>query len=237
MKKDKNKKRLRFFYISIRVFSILLIAASIIGTIVNVNEELSHSIFVIIQATALLILSLIPTFIEKRFKLEIPDFMESIFLVFIIAAQLAGEILSFYVHVSWWDDMLHAFSGFFIAMISFSFLNTASKDPNNRIKLNPLFIAIFVFSFAMALGVLWEFFEFSVDYLMDGSNMMRTVNSVTGVPLEGLEAIKDTMHDLWLASITAGGVSLLGYIDAKMELNIFNKWIIEKANNLKDFSK
>merc|ERR1711879_181774 len=109
MKKDKNKKRLRFFYISIRVFSILLIAASIIGTIVNVNEELSHSIFVIIQATALLILSLIPTFIEKRFKLEIPDFMESIFLVFIIAAQLAGEILSFYVHVSWWDDMLHAF--------------------------------------------------------------------------------------------------------------------------------
>lgn len=230
MKKDKHKKRLRFFYITIRVFSLGLIAASIIGTIVNENEELSHSIFVIIQATALLILSLIPTFIEKRFKLEIPDFMESIFLVFIIAAQLAGEILSFYVHVSWWDDMLHAFSGFFIAMISFSFLNTASQDPTNKIKLNPFFIAIFIFSFTMALGVLWEFFEFSIDYLMDGSNMMRTVDSVTGVPLEGLDAIKDTMHDLWLASLTAGGVSLLGFIDAKMELNIFNRWIIEKAN-------
>ena len=236
MKKDKNKRRLHFFYIAIRIFSILLIAASIIGTIVNENEELSHSIFVIIQSTALLILSLIPTFIEKRFKLEIPDFMESIFLVFIVAAQLAGEILSFYVHVSWWDDMLHAFSGFFIAMISFSFLNTASKDPHNKIKLNPLFIAIFVFSFAMALSVLWEFFEFSVDYLMEGSNMMRTVNSVTGIPLEGLDAIKDTMHDLWLASITASGVSILGYIDAKFELNIFNKWIIEKIENQEDLS-
>jgi hypothetical protein len=170
--------------------------------------------------------------IEKRFKLEIPDFMESIFLVFIIAAQFFGEIARFFVNIPWWDDALHTTSGFLIAIVGFSIINSANKDPNRSLSLKPIFISIFVFCFSMTIGILWEFLEFAIDSLSSSSNMMRTVDSVTLVPHEGLAAISDTMHDLFLAGISSIIVSFFGYFDAKNNLSFFNKWIIKPVDDV-----
>lgn len=227
----KAKRRLKRFYYSIRILTTLLLLTVILNLIINSNEaDLSRSVFIIVQSLVILILSFGPSIIERRFKLEIPDFMESIYLVFIIAAQFLGEIASFFVYITWWDDVLHTTSGFLIAIVGFSVLNTANKNPNTSFTIRPIFISIFVFCFSMTVGILWEFFEFSVDYLVDGSNMMRTVDSVTLVPLEGLDAVKDTIHDLFLASISSLTIAILGYFDAKKNLNFFNKWIIRPRN-------
>jgi len=227
----KSKRRLKFFYYSIRIATTLLLLASVLNLIINKGDaDISRGIFVITQSILLLILSFSPSIIEKRFKIEIPDFMESIFLVFIIAAQFFGEIAAFFVRVSWWDDVLHTTSGFLIAIVGFSILNSANKDSNKVMTLKPIFISIFVFCFSMTVAILWEFLEFSIDSLFSSSNMMRTVNSETLVPLEGLAAVSDTIHDLFLASISSIIVGIFGYFDAKNNFNFFDKWIIKSVN-------
>lgn len=212
---------------------VLLILASIIGIFIREDDaDISRGIFIIIQAFVLLLLSFGPPTMEKRLKVEIPDFLEGVFLVFIIAALIFGEIAEFFVRVSWWDDMLHTTSGVLVAVTSFSIINRAAKNPNNALSLNPFFIALFVFCFSMTIAIIWEFFEFTLDSLSSTSNMMRTHDSVTMVPFQGLDAIQDTIHDLFLACISSLVVSLLGYFDAKKGMSFFKKWLISPVSEV-----
>lgn len=215
------------FYHFVRIAMVLLLTASILGIFIDADDaDISRNIFVSIQAFILLILSFGPSLIERKFKLDIPDFMESIFLVFILAALMMGEVAEFFVRINWWDDMLHIISGFLVAIVGFSVVNSAVKNPNKTLIINPLVIALFVFCFSMTVEIIWELLEYTVDTLISSSNMSRTVDSVTLVPYSGLLAMRDTMHDILLNVISALTISILGYFDAKNNLNIFSKWII-----------
>lgn len=223
----RRDKRLTAFYHIVRVAMVLLMIASFIGMFISADDDdISRGIYVIIQAGVLLLLSFGPPTMERRLKLEIPDFLEGIFLVFILAALIGGEVADFFVKISWWDDMLHTASGVLVAVTSFSIINTAVKNPNNTLSLNPFFIALFVFCFSMTVAVVWEFFEFTVDSLSTTSNMMRTRDSITNVAFLGLHAITDTIHDLLLAAFSSLLISIIGYFDAKHGLKFFRKWMI-----------
>ena len=219
--------RLTIFYHVVRTAMALLIVASIINIFIQADDaDISRNIFVIIQAIILLLLSYGPPAMEKRLKVEIPDFLEGIFLIFIIAALIFGEVAEFFVKISWWDDMLHTTSGVLVAITSFSIINRAAKNPNNTLSFSPFFIALFVFCFSMTIEAIWELFEYTLDSLSASSNMMRTVDSVTLVPFQGLEAIRDTMHDIILAFFSSLAVSIIGYFDAKHGSKFFKKWLI-----------
>lgn len=221
--------KLKNVYLLFRIFIAFLLIVSILGIFINKGDaSISRNIFVAMQSLALLILSFGPSYAEKKFKIQIPDFMESIFLIFIIAALLFGEIAEFFVHISWWDDILHTTSGLLVAIVGFSIINTAVNDPHKKIVLNPIVVAIFVFSFSMTVEIIWEMFEYSVDSLISSSNMMRTRDSISLVPFEGLFAIKDTMSDIILTFIASFIISTLGFFDIKYKLGIFNRWIITK---------
>jgi len=222
----KNKKLTIFYYI-LRISMFLLFITSILGIFIDADgADISRNIFIALQSVILILLSFGPSFVEKKFKLNIPDFMESIFLLFIIAALLFGEVAEFFVRISWWDDMLHTGSGFLVAITGFSILNTATKNPKSILSLNPLFISLFVFCFSVSVEVIWELFEFSVDSFFSSSNMLRTIDSVTLVPYDGLNAVRDTFHDLALTVFSSLFVSILGYFDSKREFRLFSKWFI-----------
>ncbi len=227
-----KKNKLKTVYYVLRIAIFILLVVSILSIFINHDTDaISRHIFVAAQSVALLLLSFGPSYAEKKFKIEIPNFMESIFLLFIIAALLLGEIAEFFVHVSWWDDMLHTISGLVFTILGFSIINAAVDDPNKKITLNPIVIAIFVFSFSMTIEIIWELFEYSVDSLISGSNMMRTVDSITLEPLEGLDAIADTMHDITLTFFSALFISVIGFFDNKYHWNLFHRWIIKSSKN------
>lgn len=227
----KNNKLKTVYYV-LRIAIFILLVVSILSIFVNHDTDaISRHIFVAMQSIALLLLSFGPSYAEKKFKIEIPDFMESIFLMFIIAALLLGEIAEFFVHVSWWDDMLHTISGLVFTILGFSIINAAVDDPDKKITLNPIVIAIFVFSFSMTIEIIWELFEYSVDSLIANSNMMRTVNSITLEPLTGLDAIADTMHDIILTFFSALFISIIGFFDNKYHWNLFHRWMIKSIKN------
>jgi hypothetical protein len=227
-----KKNKLKTVYYVLRIVIFILLVVSILSIFINQDTDaISRHIFVAMQSIALLLLSFGPSYAEKKFKIEIPDFMESIFLLFIIAALLLGEIGEFFVHVSWWDDMLHTISGLVFTILGFSIINAAVDDPDKKIVLNPLVIAIFVFCFSMTIEVIWELFEYSVDSLVVGSNMMRTVDSITLEPFEGLNAIADTMHDIILTFFSALFISVIGFFDNKYHWNIFHRWMIKSKKD------
>lgn len=134
-----------------------------------------------------------------------------IIAVFVLAALGAGELLNAYEIFWWWDDMLHAFSGLIIGLVGL--LSIYYFNARHTMKISPLFVAVFVFCFAMAMGALWEVFEFCMDWLF-GLNMQRwnmPLDSVViGADYQGM-GLRDTMSDLITALIGALAAAIFSY--------------------------
>ena len=113
-----------------------------------------------------LILMLMPSIISRRLKIVLPDTLEIVILLFIFAAEILGELNSFYVRVPHWDTMLHTINGFLCAAIGFALVDMMNREEQFTFQLSPLYLAIVSFCFSMTVGVLWEFFEFSGDYFL-----------------------------------------------------------------------
>ena len=112
-----------------------------------------------------LVLFLVPTFIERKIHVDLPDTLEVIILLFIFAAEILGEIQAYYITFPYWDTMLHTLNGFLCAAIGFALVDILNRSERFSITLSPLFLAITAFCFSMTVGVLWEFFECLMDQL------------------------------------------------------------------------
>lgn len=158
----------------------------------------------------------VPMLIERSLDIDIPPLMEGIIYCFIFAAEILGEINSFYTLIPGWDTMLHTINGFLVAAVGFSLVDLFNRSERFSVKLSPLFLAIVAFCFSMTVGVLWEFFEFGMDQFF-GTDMQKdflvtTINSVTLNP-DGL----NNVEHLPIESLVVNGQDWMefpgGYID------------------------
>ena len=74
------------------------------------------------------------------------------------------------------------------------------------VSMSPAFVALFTFCFALALDVLWEIYEFTVDALFQ-TNMQKYALE-GGEALAGQAALQDTMGDLIVDFIGALGIAI-----------------------------
>lgn len=227
------KKPARITYITQRVLMGIVLAVSIVGLILNEDQSVrGEYIFNIGQCVTFLIVSFLPNFF-KKYKLDIPDFIYVIFILFCMAHFFCGEILGFFVKVSWWDSALHTFSGCLIALLSFSLINLLNKTNGKDFKLNIWFASIFAFTMTLAVGAVWEIIEYLSDIWFN-SNMQRAYVSTMsgrGEPLVGTAALADTMKDLILDAIGGLAVCIICGICVKFnKLKIEDLSIIKKAD-------
>ena len=120
-----------------------------------------------------LLLFLIPAFVQATFRVELPSALEIIVLFFIFAAEILGEINDYYVKYAFWDTMLHTANGFLAAAVGLSLIDILNKSERVQLSLSPLFVALTSFCFSMTIGVLWEFFEFGMDYFFSNRHAER----------------------------------------------------------------
>lgn len=147
-------------------------------------RELMHGNFQNAMLCVLsLILFIIPFFIEKKFKVELPSVLEIIILLFIFSAEILGEINNFYGNIKHWDTILHTLNGFLCASVGFSLVYLLNEN-SNLIKLSPIFVSLVAFCFSMTIGVAWEFFEYGMDYIFK-TDMQKDwyVNNINTVML------------------------------------------------------
>ena len=112
-----------------------------------------------------LVLFLMPSFLERMFRVEIPPVFQVIIYLFIYAAEILGEVNKYYTAIPGWDTMLHTINGFLCAAIGFSLFNILNRG-SSFIKLSPFYMALVAFCFSMTVGVVWEFFEFAADQFL-----------------------------------------------------------------------
>ena len=67
-----------------------------------------------------LILLFLPFLIERRLKVDLPNTLEIIIMLFVFSAEILGEINNFYEIIPFWDTILHTLNGFVMAAIGFS---------------------------------------------------------------------------------------------------------------------
>lgn len=134
-----------------------LVLATMVAQIFNGNYE---NVYICILT---LVLFMLPSFVERRLHVDLPDALEIIILLFVFAAEILGEIQEYYLLIPVWDTVLHTINGFLFAAIGFSIVNILNEDKRTSMSLSPFYMAITAFCFSMTIGVLWEFFEWSMD--------------------------------------------------------------------------
>lgn len=131
-----------------------------------------------------LVLLLLPSFIQQKLDISLPNTLEIIIYLFIFSAEILGEINNFYEFIPYWDTMLHTINGFLCAAIGFSLINLLNNT-SDKFHLSPLYLCIVAFCFSMTIGVLWEFFEYASDkYLKLDMQKDRIVSVISTVELD-----------------------------------------------------
>ena len=179
----RERKENRFYKNNITLTVYLVLRGLIIFILIRaVLRREYQSVFLCALSLVLLIL---PSIISRRLKIVLPDTLEIVILLFIFAAEILGELNSFYVRVPHWDTMLHTINGFLCAAIGFALVDMMNRNDRFTFQLSPLYLAIVSFCFSMTVGVLWEFFEFSGDYFL-GMDMQKDtiVHAIHSVNLD-----------------------------------------------------
>ncbi len=161
-----------------------------------------------------LVLFMIPSFVERRLKVDIPSTLEIIILVFIFSAEILGEISAYYTRYKGWDTALHTVTGFLMAAIGFSLVEILNRS-SKKVSLSPFFVCIFSLSFSMLIGVVWEFFECTADYLLFTDMQKDTVvNAIHSVSLDP-ENLNRVFHVWNIGDVVINGEALAlgGYLD------------------------
>ena len=165
-----EKRSVTLVYLLLRTSVVLVMLAQIF----NRNFE---NVFLCVLT---LLLFMMPSFMKRKLDVELPNTLEIIILLFIYAAEILGEIGAYYVTFPYWDTVLHTLNGFLCAAIGFSLVDILNRSSSKRFNLSPLYMAIVAFCFSMTVGVIWEFFECTMDQLFFLDMQKDTVVSAIG---------------------------------------------------------
>ena len=178
-------------------------------------HERLKSDYVLMLAQCLLgcVVLFLPAVIEKHFKIDIPNYMEVFYFIFLYCAIYLGEVRNFFFIIPYWDLILHTFSGAMLGVLGFSLVNIMNSSKKVQVTLSPAFTLLFAFCFALAVGGVWEIYEFVMDGLL-GMNMQKFMLE-NGTQLIGRAALADTMEDMIVDAIGAGVMCLIGYFTLK----------------------
>ena len=172
-----------------------------------------------------IVLLYIPSWLQVKLHIELPPPLEITILCFIFAAEILGEVNAFYVNVPNWDTMLHTLNGFLAAAVGFSMVLLLNDDDRLTFDLSPFFLALVAFCFSMTIGVLWEFFEFGMDWFFHSDMQKDTVvNAIYTVELDptrtnkvvAIKGIQDVLING--QSLGLGGYLDIGLIDTMKDL-------------------
>ena len=215
-----EKRSVTMVYILLRTSVVLVMLAQIF----NRNFE---NVFLCVLT---LILFMLPSTLERKLDLDLPNTLEIIILLFIYAAEILGEIGAYYVTFPYWDTVLHTLNGFLCAAIGFSLLDILNRHNDVRFHLSPLYLAIMSFCFSMTVGVIWEFFECTMDQLffLDmqkdtvvsaiGSIMLDPTGGNTPIVLKNITDVIVVQADGTQTALGLGGSLDIGLLDTMEDL-------------------
>ncbi len=154
---------------------------------------------VVFVALATWVLTLSPRRFARWIGIELPPSFLLASVIFVFGTLFLGEVFDFYERYWWWDIALHFGSALGFGLIGFLFIFMLFEG--DRFAAPPLAIAVLSFATAIAIGALWEIFEFGMDQVF-GMNMQKS-------------GLVDTMADLIVDTLGAFIGATAGYFYLK----------------------
>lgn len=148
----------------------------------------------------------IPKIVRSILKVQIPERIELVYLIFLFLAQFLGSIVNLYASIYWFDSFVHFVSGILTALFGISVLVWFQKYDHKSVTFN----IFFMIAFSMMVASFWEFFEFTVDRI-SGGDTQKVIE--TGVA--------DTMKDMIVACLGAILVSTYYGFEKNMRKRLF----------------
>ena len=222
MARIRSDKLSRFVY-WFTLLSFILPIAFIIYCLCIWDESVAEAIgrsygdyaLMLLQCLLGIVVIHIPMLFARQFKIELPTPLFIMYTVFLYAAIFLGEVRSFYYKIPYWDLILHTFSSIMTGCLGFMLVALLNRSEEASLKLSPFFVAMFAFCFSLAVGAVWEIYEFSVDGLLN-MNMQKFITD-EGVVLPGHAALSDTMTDLIIDAVGALLASVAGYFSLRKD--------------------
>ena len=210
--------RLKRAYIILIALTCVLAVANTIYLLCQPDTTLKTLLFCGGQYLGMLVILAAPIILRKRFLINVPLALTVAVGAFAFVAFVLGDGLDFYGKYSWWDSLLHLFSGIVLGFIGLWVVHVLLADKSMTVFNNRYFLALFLLVFSLALGAIWEICEYSYDDLM-GTNTQQFMATTTSsiftpddIPLCGHDALSDSMQDLILDLFGALLVAVYGFI-------------------------
>ena len=163
-------------------------------------------------------LTLAPVVLRSRLPVRVPAEFQILAILFVFASLFLGEVRNYYELIWWWDAGLHAASGLLFGIVGFLLVYVLNENDRIEISLKPRFVALFAFTFAMAVGALWEVFEFVMDQTFGLQMQKPRLNDPSG--------LTDTMWDLSFDTMGAVLISAFGWwYMIRDERSFIERWI------------
>lgn len=166
---------------------------------------------------ATLVLSYAPLWLARWARVEVPPGFVAAIVLFVAGTLFLGEAFDFYNRFWWWDIAMHGGSAVGFGLIGFVLVFIMFQG--DRFAAPPIAVAFFGFCFALAVGVVWEIFEFGMDQVfglnMQKSGLMDTMGDLIIDTFGAL--IGSTAGFLYLKGQALGG--LMGVIDEFVRRN------------------
>lgn len=161
-------------------------------------NAMDKNITIIFWAIVTFALTFLHDYFEKIKKIHIPDILESIIIIFIYAGIFLSARFNLYDDVFWWDVVLHTASGVILGFIGF--LAIYKINSKHSMNVSPLLVAVFAFTFAVTMDVMFEIYEFTMDVIfgtdMQSWNLPETTIEL-GRSFQGI-GLRDTMSGSYL---------------------------------------
>lgn len=154
-----------------------------------------QELFLVSISLFVLFLSFMPTIVSRSYKINLPIEVDLTVTVLLYLHFVLGEYSHFYVKISWWDILLHWGNSLILGLIGF--ILAYSLLLTSKLEAKPVLASLFALSFSVFVGVIWEIFEFLMDYFF-GFTMQKS-------------GLVDTMTDLMMDVAGAAVVSTMGF--------------------------
>lgn len=140
-----------------------------------------------------IILSFIPSILHKNFNITLPWILDTL-IAFALFFHISGVVLNAYHVIPYYDSLTHFVSSILVAFLAFVSIYILDKYWKG-LHMNKYAMAFIVVIFTMAMGVVWEFFEWTTDLLF-GTNEQW--------------GLHDTMKDLLIDTIAGIFIAVIG---------------------------
>ncbi len=183
---NKRKNFLKTNFISLHILKIIMFILLIIAFW---EDDLTGVFGCIIG----IILSFIPSILHKNFNITLPWILDTL-IAFALFLHIGGVVLNVYHTIPYYDSLTHFVSAILVAFLAFVSIYILDKYWKG-LHMNKYAMAFIVIIFTMAMGVIWEFFEWATDILFQTQEQW---------------GLQDTMKDLFIDTIAGIFIAIVG---------------------------